>query len=293
MARRGGSCPLAFQSLTEARETPKKRLISAWLLNAASAVSKGTEGTMGALGTLDIFTPLLGISYTDGRLVQDVPDDFGGTISDVATSLSERIRRAMERKGMRPAELARRVGISRASVSDWMSGKTKSLDGENLLRAAEALSVSPRWLQTGFGKEDLAPAQVSDVIASYDVVSVPVLSWEQASMFTPGTSRPVSSETWPVVDHVGPNAFALRQQGSAMEPRIPDSSMVIVDPDAHHEHGHVVLARRPQDMHAVLRQLWFEGGVPSLRPFNATHPTLDMPPSTVVIGRAVFISLVL
>jgi hypothetical protein len=36
-------------------------------------------------------------------------------------------------------------------VSDWMSGETKTIKGENLLRAAQALQCSPQWLASGIG----------------------------------------------------------------------------------------------------------------------------------------------
>ncbi|MFD3300274.1 LexA family transcriptional regulator [Aquipseudomonas alcaligenes] len=49
------------------------------------------------------------------------------------------------------AALARACGIKPPSVNDWVSGKTKSIEGENLLRAAAFLKVSPLWLATGRG----------------------------------------------------------------------------------------------------------------------------------------------
>lgn len=49
------------------------------------------------------------------------------------------------------AALARACGIRPPSVNDWVSGKTKSIEGENLLRAAAFLKVSPLWLATGRG----------------------------------------------------------------------------------------------------------------------------------------------
>lgn len=67
-------------------------------------------------------------------------------------TLAERLKHAM----MGPpkvtqAALARACMVSPPSVSDWISGKTKSLDGVNLLRAASFLNVRPRWLAEGRG----------------------------------------------------------------------------------------------------------------------------------------------
>lgn len=42
-------------------------------------------------------------------------------------------------------------GIAQSSVSAWFSGKTKKIEGANLLRAATYLGVNPEWLATGLG----------------------------------------------------------------------------------------------------------------------------------------------
>lgn len=52
----------------------------------------------------------------------------------------------------KPADLARACGVRPPSVSDWLSGKTKKLEGANLLAAAEHLRVNPWWLATGRGE---------------------------------------------------------------------------------------------------------------------------------------------
>ncbi|MFZ1326871.1 MAG: helix-turn-helix transcriptional regulator [Candidatus Contendobacter sp.] len=48
-------------------------------------------------------------------------------------------------------QLAAEVGISRPAVTQWETGETKSLEGENLVRVAQALSVTTEWLLYGTG----------------------------------------------------------------------------------------------------------------------------------------------
>jgi transcriptional regulator with XRE-family HTH domain len=50
------------------------------------------------------------------------------------------------------ADLARACRVRAPSVSDWLSGKTKKMEGANLLLAAEFLNVDPWWLATGEGQ---------------------------------------------------------------------------------------------------------------------------------------------
>lgn len=69
-------------------------------------------------------------------------------------TLAERLRHAMEvlpPKKIKGVDLARAVGVKPPSVSDWLSGKSKTMEGENLLRAAKYLNVNPVWLATGKG----------------------------------------------------------------------------------------------------------------------------------------------
>jgi len=59
--------------------------------------------------------------------------------------LSSRIKQARIKSGISQAELARRMDISRASVSIWESGGNVSQD--NIIKLASLLKVTPEWLQ--------------------------------------------------------------------------------------------------------------------------------------------------
>lgn len=65
-------------------------------------------------------------------------------------ALKDRVKKALEDKpGSSPAGLARACRISRASVSGWLSGDSKTIKGVNLVKAAEYLGVTENWLATG------------------------------------------------------------------------------------------------------------------------------------------------
>lgn len=66
-------------------------------------------------------------------------------------TLADRLTTAMDRSGISQAELARACGVKPPSVHGWLSGKSKFLRGENLLKAAKVLGVSQQWLATGSG----------------------------------------------------------------------------------------------------------------------------------------------
>lgn len=78
------------------------------------------------------------------------------------STLAERLTLAMKGETeVKAAELARACKVKPPSVADWLSGKTKKMEGANLLAAAELLKVDPWWLATGEGsmtRGDNAPA---------------------------------------------------------------------------------------------------------------------------------------
>lgn len=79
-------------------------------------------------------------------------------LDKIMKTLAERLRHAMEvlpPKKIKGVDLARAVGVKPPSVSDWLSGKSKTMEGENLLKAAKYLGVSPIWLATGKGEHEL------------------------------------------------------------------------------------------------------------------------------------------
>lgn len=69
----------------------------------------------------------------------------------MSSTLAERVKERMQTLGMKNAELARLCGVQPPTSFNWASGKTKSIKGEPLLKAAAALEVTPKWLATGRG----------------------------------------------------------------------------------------------------------------------------------------------
>lgn len=69
-----------------------------------------------------------------------------------ARTLKDRLAWALDRKqGATQADLARACATRPPSVSDWFSGKTKSLKSKSARSAANFLNVDQVWLETGFG----------------------------------------------------------------------------------------------------------------------------------------------
>ena len=121
--------------------------------------------------------------------------------------------------------------------------------------------------------------------------SVPVISWTTAGNWAEVQDHfaPGDAEDWfPITTKVGPHAFALKVVGDSMEPKIPDGAIVVIDPGRPYQHGSYVLAKRTGDQGATLKQLWYDGAVPKLKPLNPRYSILDMSEDTRIIGVVVY-----
>jgi len=67
----------------------------------------------------------------------------------------------MERASINQLDLSRAVGVSAPSVNGWLSGRSQSIRGDTLVKAARTLGVSPDWLATGTGSIDDEPDRPS------------------------------------------------------------------------------------------------------------------------------------
>jgi len=66
-------------------------------------------------------------------------------------TLAERLTWAIQRAGVKQADLARACGVREPSVSNWFKDQTKELKARPLLKAAAFLRVQPMWLGYGEG----------------------------------------------------------------------------------------------------------------------------------------------
>lgn len=112
------------------------------------------------------------------------------------STLSERLQQALRRSGMSQAELARRCGVKQPSVHGWLSGKSKFLRGENLLKAAAALGVSEEWLATGHGAMDTTAASDVEPRGPVPTMAPDELAERLAAMLqtVPASLRPAAAK---------------------------------------------------------------------------------------------------
>ena len=153
------------------------------------------------------------------------------------STLSERVRLALNDSELSQSDLARRVGIAPASVNGGLSGSTKSLKAEPANKAAKALGVNTLWLISGQGEmkptanQNQQPKDDVVILKKYDVAA----SCGPGAEPMDGGSRVeelVVTRSWFFA-----NVSSLRTQGydiitasgDSMEPTFSDGDILIID----------------------------------------------------------------
>jgi len=132
-----------------------------------------------------------------------------------------RIEQVRLEKGLSKTDVWKRAGLSSGAYSHWMNGGT--LKGENLIKVARILGVSPIWLETGKGNKELLVA--AQDLAGYQALNpsklhqVPVVGRGMGGL----PDRVFTDEGRPINGHdeyseeysSDPAAFLVRVEGNS------------------------------------------------------------------------------
>ncbi|WP_288076490.1 S24 family peptidase [Pseudomonas sp.] len=210
-------------------------------------------------------------------------------------TLQERLKHVMAGPPkISQAALARACSITAPSVNDWLSGKTQTIEGKNLLLAAEFLKVSPGWLATGKGsmRKDSVDegSNVEMALQPTRSFSYPEISWVEA-----GHAREAvdvsnvalypqhTSDVW-----AGEDAFWLKVSGDSMTApsgiSFPEGTLILVAPDIEPRSGQFVVARMIASDEATFKQLVRDAGDLYLKPLNQSFPTKPIDDAWEIVG---------
>ncbi len=224
-------------------------------------------------------------------------------------TLAERLQEALQRRPeLTKAGLAKACDVKPPSVSDWISGKTKNLEGANLLLAAQYLGVNPWWLATGKGSIEPSPNAmlVSRVSAIADGEEDPrfvqirtVKLRLQAGVN--GIALDKSVEDGPPLymprNIVARNGYspqdliAIKVRGDSMEPTLFEDDIVVINTADKSIKDNQVYAVNYEGEDVVKRLVRDNGDwwLTSDNPDQRRHPRkLCRGASCVVIGRIVY-----
>ena len=222
----------------------------------------------------------------------------------IMKSLAERLKYAMEilpSKKIKGVDLARAVGVKPPSVSDWLSGKSKTMEGENLLKASKFLGVNANWLATGSGTatdiNNKNNEEFSNILLrDFNLNKIPLINFIQASKWKELTDTQATLITYSFTDYLGskPEAiFSILVQGNNMEPEFKEGDLLIVDTLLSPEPGDFVIAQYNLNKvifskYRVLSQDKFGKNKFDLVSINKDYPTLSSETQDIrIIGTVV------
>lgn len=194
--------------------------------------------------------------------------------------LIKRINFLLNKKSLKPADLARLTGIRASSISDWLTGKyTPKQDKIALI--ADALGVSAAWLM---GYEDIPPY---DNIIPIKKKSFPVIG-------TIAAGTPIDAEqnieTYVPEDEDLDADYALRIKGDSMiGDDINDGDIVFIRQQPDVEDGEIAAVY--VDGGATLKRVFKIGESVQLRSSNSKYKPMNFTAETCddfkILGKAV------
>jgi SOS-response transcriptional repressor LexA len=196
-------------------------------------------------------------------------------------TLAQRMAEVLERTDLGRKELADKLGISPAAVTQWLNGHTRTLKAETALKLQAITGYRADWLVHGRFPKRLDELEE---IASRHRREYPVISWIQAGVFNEASdpyAPGVAEDFKPAVRDAGPNGYYLRVRGESMtNPQpggktYPEGCLILVDPRKQSPHsGQPIIAKVAGASEVTFKIYMNEDGRQWLKPMNPLHPPI-------------------
>jgi len=204
-------------------------------------------------------------------------------------TLGERIRQRRKELKLTQLQVAKKVGVSHVTVSQWESDIMK-LKAENLYHLAKLLNTNARWLLSGEGSTapDIAGTEVTT--NQITVKRLPVLDYVQAASHSANSDYSnISKMEWEdSPSNASNNAYWLKVVGDSMSAQlglsIIEGMMVLVDPDETPKNGSFVIAKLENVEEVTFKKLAFDAGEQLLNPLNQSYRQIQVNENCQIIG---------
>jgi len=158
-------------------------------------------------------------------------------ITITMSTLKDRLEEALKESKITKTAIWKACGLSSGAVSQWFSGATQKIEGENLLNAARVLGVNPDWLASGKGKmktggTELPPNSYKvEASLSYPPVYGKAMGGLPDRLFTDEGRLSNGHDEYGEVYSSDKNAFITRVDGNSMIPKYHHGGYALVEPD--------------------------------------------------------------
>jgi len=177
-----------------------------------------------------------------------------------AMELKDRVKKARKHASLSQVELAEKVGISQASVSEIERGLSRT--SSHLLRIALVCKVNPVWLSDGRGEMEMPMSQ-----DHVEQVELQAPQWRNVPIV--GTAQLGPEGYWlslgPGDGYVfvptnDPEAYAIRLRGDSMAPAIRSGWVAVCGPGsepAAGEYVHIRLKSEYDDGESMVKEFLY------------------------------------
>lgn len=208
-------------------------------------------------------------------------------MSKKVDTIANRIRTALEARGMKQADLVEKTKIGKSSISTYLSGAYEPKQ-KNIYRIASALNVDEAWLM-GF---DVQMDRKNISIKTSKGIKIPVLGKVPAGVPVEAVEDVIDYEEITVEMAKEGEFFGLQIKGDSMEPRICEGDVVIVRKQDDAETGDLVVAMINGNEATCKRLMKYKDGIrlmpnnPAYEPLYYSNKEIEEKP-VKIIGKVV------
>ena len=201
------------------------------------------------------------------------------------TTTAKRLRQALEMRGMRASELTESTGISKASISSYLSG-TYLPKQRNIYRMARVLRVDPAWL-SGEGGAEASGSDMPGLLPLPEMERIPLVG--SIACGVPILAEQNIAEYVDLPRNIRAD-FALECKGDSMiNARIQDGDIVYIHLQPDVENGEIAAVRIGEE--ATLKRVYKYPDSLSLNAENPAYPPMIYTGENLndvhIIGKAV------
>lgn len=189
------------------------------------------------------------------------------------SSMSKILKGLMAELGINESELARRTGIGQPVVHRICSGETDNPKVATLSPIANFFAISISQL---IGDE---PLPVDRIPGTFNPDAqgwrqIPLLNWEQVLHWPNLNQKSAPLPTISTDIELGQHAYAVSARDTTMEPRFPEGTILLIDPDL--KPNNLDFAIIHIDGHDLpnFKQILIDGSHTILKPLNTDFKTL-------------------
>ncbi len=214
-------------------------------------------------------------------------------------TVTERLKELIDLYKIKPIDLSIRSGVSKSSISDYLSGKTEPKRG-NIYKIAKGFNISEAWLlgldvpmSKKHEENRKSTSSISNAFPIPDTpISVPVLGRISAGLPLLAVENIIAYEFAPSsCIKEGYDYFYLKVQGDSMNLKFNDGDIVLVQQQNTLENGEIgVILVNGDD--ATVKKFRNENGIIILEPMstNSEHHVQIYNPKEIeirILGKVV------